>query len=173
MTNERKRIMPQPTVESWAKALKYHVKLETVGNPDFQQFAPISEVVEFQSAQLESIVGMAKAYRHYWNAGGGNWVDPEVTDVHEQKVIGRISYNGRLIEGYTLTCKDHRCDFTGRYADFSTAFDAQIEHEHVHDDAAGAHGETCEFNTIEVEMDRDVVAAHQTRHFEAMLKEDV
>lgn len=77
-----------------------YVRLETVGNPDFNQYAPISEprwapcFSDNEDHALEEAQGHAREYIEYWNAGGGNWVGGDVYRDGER--IAYISYNGRV-----------------------------------------------------------------------------
>lgn len=73
---------------------RYVMILRSVGNPDFQQFAPISEPAAIKGDSLIAMVQAAEEYREFWNLGSGNWVRPEVRC--EGKPVAWISYNGRL-----------------------------------------------------------------------------
>lgn len=80
------------------------MKLRSVGNPDFGQYAPISEPRTVRVPDLKAAVDACWVYIQEWNLGGGNFVDPKV--IEDGKLIGYISYNGRF-----WTCaewKDHR-----------------------------------------------------------------
>lgn len=70
------------------------MKLRSVGNPDFGQYAPVSEPKVVQVPDLKAAVDACWAYIQEWNLGGGNFVDPKV--IEDGKLIGTISYNGRF-----------------------------------------------------------------------------
>lgn len=72
----------------------YKMILKSVGNPDFQQYAPVSNPETVTGKTLKELLAHCERYIKYWNLGGGNWVDPIVYD--GKKPIGRFSYNGRL-----------------------------------------------------------------------------
>lgn len=72
----------------------YRINLRSVGNPDFKQYAPISDPQFIQAKTLQEIRAACQKYIDYWALGGGNWVDPIVRQ--GDKAIGRFSYNLRL-----------------------------------------------------------------------------
>lgn len=81
-----------------AKATKKYVMiLQSVGNPDFSQYAPVSNPTAVKGSTLRAMVKAAEDYREEWNLGGGNWVDPEVR--LNGKPVAWISYNGRVWDG--------------------------------------------------------------------------
>lgn len=75
--------------------MAYHVRLASVGNPDFRQFAPISDPVASGGATVAECVRVAMDYRDAWELGGGNWTDPRVVRA-DGTVVGRIGYTGKL-----------------------------------------------------------------------------
>jgi len=77
-----------------APAKKYVMTLRSVGNPDFGQYAPVSERETVSGDTLKEMRAHCEAYIDKWNLGGGNWVDPFVLE--DGKKIGRFSYNRRL-----------------------------------------------------------------------------
>lgn len=81
----------------------YSVKLRSVGNPDFGQYAPVSEPMLVRAETLRGILKAAEIYREHWNLGGGNWVTPPVKD-GRGKIVGWITYNGRLVDREPRTC---------------------------------------------------------------------
>lgn len=70
------------------------IKLRSVGNPDFGQYAPISERKTVQVATIAEAIKACLDYIAEWNLGGGNFVDPRVME--DGRHIGHISYNGRF-----------------------------------------------------------------------------
>lgn len=68
--------------------------LESVGNPDFQQYSPISEPLVVRGKNLSAIVNACARYIKDWNLGGGNWVTPSVQ--RGGVTVAWISYNGRV-----------------------------------------------------------------------------
>lgn len=76
----------------------FTMRLRSAGNPDFGQYAPMSEPETFTGETLAAMRAKAEAYRDFWDLGGGNWVSPVVKDA-QGKVVGHFSYNGRLWKG--------------------------------------------------------------------------
>ena len=78
--------------------MKYRCYLSTVGNPDLNQYAPISYSERIQSDTLQGLRAKAQEYQDEWDIGGGNWKDPIVYEVHgkTKKKIGSMSYNLRI-----------------------------------------------------------------------------
>lgn len=83
----------------------YTMRLRSVGNPDFRQYAPISEPETVTGSTLTEMRAHAESYIAKWNLGGGNWVAPIVKC--DGKVIGHFSYNGRLWKGGPAQWKDY------------------------------------------------------------------
>lgn len=82
-----------------AEQKRYRVLLSSCGNPDFDQYAPISEPV---AIDVETIADARKAcavYIEKWNLGGGNWDNGRVVDNRTGKLVGSFSYNLRFWEG--------------------------------------------------------------------------
>lgn len=73
---------------------RYSVRLRSVGNPDFGQYAPLSEPQEVVADTLRELWKQCEAYIDKWSLGGGNWTNPRVKE--NGKPIGYFSYNGRL-----------------------------------------------------------------------------
>lgn len=72
----------------------YEMKLRSVGNPDFGQYAPLSTPKVVRAETLREMRQACEEYIAEWDLGGGNWTDPVVTQ--NGKKIGRFSYNGRF-----------------------------------------------------------------------------
>lgn len=80
------------------------VILKSCGNPDHQQYAPISDPETVFGSSIKDCVAAAMKYRDYWDMGGGNWLQPKiwfvwldkVKDKVRKKAIAEISYNGRV-----------------------------------------------------------------------------
>ena len=72
----------------------FTARMKSVGNPDFGQYAPISEPATLKATTLRGLLDKMEEYRDYWNLGGGNWVEPKITQ--GKTVIGWVSYNGRV-----------------------------------------------------------------------------
>ena len=72
----------------------YTVFLRSVGNPDFAQYAPVSEPRRVIVNKLSEIRDACRSYIEQWDLGGGNW--PECPVRRDGKVVGRFSYNGRF-----------------------------------------------------------------------------
>lgn len=82
----------------------YIMLLESAGNPDFNQYAPVSEPEIVRGKTLAEMRDHAARYRDKWDLGGGNWVSPIV--VRCGKPVARISYNGRVWEGPELGARE-------------------------------------------------------------------
>ena len=81
---------------------KLTAQFTNVGNPDFGQFAPLSGSKKVEGDSIKALVNLAFEYQSEWNLGSGNWVDPviyETTESDERRVIGTMSYNGRVWNG--------------------------------------------------------------------------
>lgn len=74
--------------------MKYRITLSSVGNPDYQQYAPISNPEKFEADTIEEIRAKCQEYIYEWQLGGGNWSPPVI--YRGRKKIGYISYNGRI-----------------------------------------------------------------------------
>ena len=93
--------MPKTLKE--ARAVKadpggYVMILRSVGNPDFGQYAPVSEPKAVKGPTLASMIQAAEDYIEFWDIGGGNWVEPEIRDA-SGKPVAVMSYNRRLWDG--------------------------------------------------------------------------
>lgn len=72
----------------------YAVNLHSVGNPDFGQYAPVSEPQRVTARTLAAIAKRCREYIEFWDMGGGNWTSPPVYKNGEY--IGYVSYNGKV-----------------------------------------------------------------------------
>lgn len=90
----RGRAMSGPDQLLFSEPARYSLKLRSVGNPDFGQYAPVSNPVTVHAATIEEIAALAEAYRDFWNLGGGNWTSPCIME--GKRKVAKISYNGRL-----------------------------------------------------------------------------
>lgn len=70
------------------------VKLSSCGNPDFQQYAPLSLPKIIMVQTLKEASEQCKAYIAEWNLGSGNWNGGQVYE--GSKRIAQITYNGRI-----------------------------------------------------------------------------
>ena len=80
------------------------VLLKSVGNPDHQQYAPVSEQEIVFCDNLKQCSKELRRYIEYWNMGAGNtpeirvwylWLDETINKV-KKKTVALISFNGRL-----------------------------------------------------------------------------
>lgn len=88
------------TAVKWLLALgakRYTIKLSSVGNPDFGQYAPVSPPEICEADTLQEIVAACEAYIKKWDLGGGNWKEPILRE--DGVAIGHISYNRRVWRG--------------------------------------------------------------------------
>jgi hypothetical protein len=76
---------------------KYQMLLSSVGNPDFGQWAPVSDPEWVEGDTLREMRKHAEEYQQEHNLGGGNWTHPEVLE--GDKVIGNFAYNMVFYEG--------------------------------------------------------------------------
>jgi hypothetical protein len=76
---------------------RYQMFLESVGNPDFGQYAPISPPKWVDGDTLPELAKAADAYRREWFLGGGNW--PGMIVYEGDKPICHFSYNLRCWKG--------------------------------------------------------------------------
>lgn len=72
------------------------VRLESVGNPDKQQYAPISPMEWRPCRDIDEAVVQCQAFITTWNLGGGNWSLNAGKVYRDSVEIARVSYNGRL-----------------------------------------------------------------------------
>ncbi len=72
----------------------YTAVLRSVGNPDFGQYAPLSEPRKVVAGKLSEIKQACMNYIKEWDLGGGNW--PVCPVRRNGKVVGHFSYNGRF-----------------------------------------------------------------------------
>ncbi len=75
----------------------FTMRLSSIGNPDFSQYAPISNPKTVKGITLAEMRRKAMAYSSEWDLGGGNWACPVVKI--GKRVVGHFSYNGRFWEG--------------------------------------------------------------------------
>lgn len=68
------------------------MKLRSVGNPDFGQYASLSPSVTLTVASVEDAAQKARAYIEEWNLGSGNL--PKVYVMRGRVKVARIFYNG-------------------------------------------------------------------------------
>lgn len=76
---------------------RYQMFLESVGNPDFGQYAPVSDPLWVEGDSLEEMREHAGRYRSENELGGGNWANPTV--LRGDKVEAHFSYNLRCWKG--------------------------------------------------------------------------
>ena len=77
-----------------AEPTQYRCYASTSGNPDFNQYAPISEPEWFEASSLDELRAKLRGYMEFWDVGGGNWDSPVV--LLGKKRLGHLSYNLRL-----------------------------------------------------------------------------
>lgn len=73
---------------------RFVMKLASVGNPDYGQYAPLSEPQTVICDTLEQCAQEARAYIETWDLGGGNW--PRTFISQNGRRVARVSYNGRV-----------------------------------------------------------------------------
>lgn len=76
----------------------YTMFLTSIGNPDRQQYAPVSSQKKVVGKTLVAMRDEAKAYQEFWNLGGGNWTNPMVWE-NNVRPIGFFNFSLRLFRG--------------------------------------------------------------------------
>jgi hypothetical protein len=97
MADTVKTVRVKFTPEEIAKRGGFTMKLRSYGNPDFGQYAPVSERETATGMTLTEMREKAMDYRGRWELGGGNWGCPVVK--LGTKIVGHFSYNGRFWQG--------------------------------------------------------------------------
>mgnify|MGYP003150001106 CR=1 FL=1 len=77
-----------------AEQTQYRCYASTRGNPDFNQYAPVSDPEWFEASSLDELRARLRGYMEFWDVGGGNWNSPVV--YQGKKKLGYLSYNLRL-----------------------------------------------------------------------------
>ena len=106
--------LPMPPGYSGIKVDKnlatFWIRLETEGNPDFQQYAPITDPIELGANTWADLCKQIEEWKSYWQVGGGNWTGPILYKSGEK--FGQVSYNLRVWEldgttrGWPLEAKE-------------------------------------------------------------------
>ena len=75
--------------------MKWTTVLITSGNPDFQQYAPITdpEIIEVDS--YDQLINRIQEWKNFWQVGGGNWMEPTV--LRDEQPLGFLTYNNKLM----------------------------------------------------------------------------
>ena len=76
----------------WVKPWRVHML--TRGNPDFNQYAPITDPETMMAESLDELRDSLVEWQNYHMVGGGNWTEPTV--YHKNKPVGFLSYNLKL-----------------------------------------------------------------------------
>ena len=79
-------------------SIMYKCHVSTAGNPDRNQYAPISDPEWFEADTLQDLREKIREYQDWWDVGMGNWKNPVVYEVQgkAKKKLGSLSYNLRL-----------------------------------------------------------------------------
>ena len=72
----------------------YSITIETVGNPDRQQFVSITDPCTITADSFEELRQKVRDYQMNEHIGSGNWTDPYLW--HNDTVLGCMSFNGRV-----------------------------------------------------------------------------
>jgi len=100
-------------IRARCEVLRFEARLSSVGNPDFGQYAPLSEPCVVRTASLKEMRTMIAKYIEFWDLGGGNFVDPVVK--RDGRKIGTFSYNRRywrFAKTYPVTFKGLKAHVT-------------------------------------------------------------
>ncbi len=73
---------------------RFVMVVRTVGNPDFGQYAAITDPTLLSADAIEGLREAAHKHQSAFQIGGGNWTNPEVK--LNGKRVGFMSYNGRI-----------------------------------------------------------------------------
>lgn len=87
--------MSGPAHLLFSEPARYSLKLRSVGNPDFGQYAPLSPPVTLTVASVEEAAQKARAYIEEWNLGSGNM--PPLFVMQGKVKVARIAYNGSIM----------------------------------------------------------------------------
>jgi len=92
----------------------WSIRLTTRGNPDFQQYAPITNPETLTADTLPELRDKIKEWKSDWNVGMGNWMMPLVRK--DDAPVGYMSYSGRLWnqEAMDETADEHKKKY-GQY----------------------------------------------------------
>ena len=74
----------------------FSITIETVGNPDFGQYAPIADPQRLIENTFQELKTSIRKYQSDNMIGGGNWTNP--TLYQDENPIGYMSYNCRVWE---------------------------------------------------------------------------
>ena len=77
---------------------KFIMRLHSVGNPDYSQYAPISDPEVVTGDTLQDMVKAHKAYLDKWEMGGGNHPNITIKDTATGKIVAWVTYGGRLMD---------------------------------------------------------------------------
>lgn len=81
------------------------------GNPDFKQYTSVSDKELYPVNSLKEASEVCRNYINKWDLGGGNWNGGQVYDI-DGKMVGIVSYNGRVWEGEYIIGSKNR-EITG------------------------------------------------------------
>lgn len=87
------------------------VVCKSEGNPDYKQYAPISDTKYFPINTLQEAAQKCREYIDENDLGGGNWAGGDVLDING-KVIAHVTYNGRVWNTSDYFDKNKK-EFTG------------------------------------------------------------
>jgi hypothetical protein len=83
----------------------FSITIETVGNPDFGQYAPITDPQRLNADTFQELKTEIWQYRSDNMIGAGNWTNPTLHQ--DENPIGYMSYNCRVWElGKTEDAKE-------------------------------------------------------------------
>jgi hypothetical protein len=68
----------------------------SVGNPTYRQYTPISEPEFYAVSSFEEASAVCEAYIAKWDLGGGNWLGGGDIYGKDAIAIAEVSYNGRV-----------------------------------------------------------------------------
>lgn len=77
------------------KAGQMLLACKSVGNPDFGQYAPLSDAEYFIIDNFEQAGGICRAYIEMWDLGGGNFPSAPIYNQNAE-LVAEVSYNGRV-----------------------------------------------------------------------------
>jgi len=75
--------------------MKWTTVLTTSGNPDFAQYAPITDPEMISVDSYDELLERIKQWRSFWMVGMGNWMEPTV--LRDGQPLGFLTMNNRLM----------------------------------------------------------------------------
>lgn len=72
----------------------YELRIRTVGNPDFGQYAPVAPATTLRAGSFAELLRRVDEHINFYDIGGGNWTFSPLKK--GGKLLGYMSYNRRV-----------------------------------------------------------------------------